>query len=82
MSTSAAHSHAALEKRDIWDSLTGVADLAIVLRKHQEALEAIIAEQRLVLAMADTVIAKGQWHHSMHQQVAGVRRQIRETRKL
>jgi hypothetical protein len=82
MSTSAAHSHAALERKDVWDSLTAVADLAITASKEAKALEAIIAEQRLVLAMAEDVIRKGQWHPSMQQQVAGVQRQIRETRKL
>jgi hypothetical protein len=82
MSTSAAHCHAALERKDVWDSLTSVADLAIMASKEAKALEAIIAEQRLVLAMAEDVMRKGTWHHSVQQQVAGVMRQIRETRKL
>lgn len=80
--THAAHSHAALERKDTWDSLTSLADLLIVASKEAEAREALIAEQRLVLAMAEDVMRKGTWHHSVQQQVAGVMRQIRETRKL
>ena len=75
--THAAHSHKALERRDAFDSLTRVADLAIEASKMAKTLEAELAEAKLVLAMADDVIRKGQWHPSMQHQVAGVRSQIR-----
>ena len=76
--THAAHSHTALERKDVWDNLTAVADLAIVASKEAKHLEAIIAEQKLLLAMCSDVMRKGTWHPSYQHQVAGVRRQIKQ----
>jgi len=75
--THAAHNHAALERRDAFDSLTRVADLAIEASKMAKTLEAELAEAKLVLAMADAILRHGKWHPSMQNQVAGVRSQIR-----
>lgn len=75
--THAARSHDALERRDAFDSLTRVADLAIEASKMAKTLEAELAEAKLVLAMADDIIRKGSWHPSHQHQVAGVRSQIR-----
>jgi hypothetical protein len=75
--THAAHSHAALEKRDDIDRLSDMADHLRDLAKDAKAREAQLAEARLLLAMALDVIKKGQFHSSVQNQVAGVKQQIR-----
>lgn len=77
MSTSAAYSHQALEKRDKWDALTNLAELVETVSKDAKETASKLAEARLVLAMCDDIMRKGQWHHSHQHQVAGVRAQIR-----
>ncbi|PPD07168.1 MAG: hypothetical protein CTY28_10320 [Hyphomicrobium sp.] len=77
MTTHAAHSHAALERRDKWDALTSLAELVETVSKDAKDTAAKLNEARLVLAMADDVIRKGTWHPSHQNQVAGVRSQIR-----
>jgi hypothetical protein len=75
--THAAHSHAALEKRDAIDRLSDLADNLRDLAKDAQAREAQLAEARLLLGMALDVIKKGNFHPSVQNQVAGVKQQIR-----
>lgn len=63
--------------RDHIDALTDMADTMRELAKNAKAREAALAEAQLILAMADDIIRRGQWHPSMQQQVSGVRSQIR-----
>ncbi len=75
--THAAHSHAALEKREAIDRLSDLADNLRELAKDAQAREAQLAEARLLLGMALDVIKKGNFHSSVQAQVAGVKQQIR-----
>ncbi len=76
--THAAHSHAALEKHDAIDRLIHAADDLRDLAKLAQQREALITEAKLLLALQDDLLRKANWHHSYHQQVAGVRKLVRQ----